>query len=212
MFLSGKRPPTVTRKVVVQVKKSGDGASRASTPSTPKDSASSGRASSKHSLKPKNKPLASVHRASVPRASSTDSSRDSAPPPAKRPQKRKAPPPPTSAPFSSDSDSDSDGSDGSGLGLDLLARKKPRPSPGLAAQDVQRNMFRLDKEPPTPEEIKACRYRGSAGLTGGAKGYRAVFTVDGRPATVKLRYPGHYPRERYVSRAFWATMLTGPQV
>ena len=211
MFLNGKRPPTVTRKVVVQVKKSGDGTSRASTPATPKDSASSGRASSssKHLLKPKNKPIDGVHRASAQRASSTDS-RESSAPTAKRPPKRKAPPP-SSAPFSSDSDSDSNASDGSGLGLDLLARKKPRPSPGLAAQDVRRNMFRLDAEPPTAEEVKACRYRGSAGLTDGAKGYRAVFAVDGRPATVKLRYPGHYPRERYVFSRVWAKALTGLQ-
>jgi hypothetical protein len=209
MFLNGKRPPTVTRKVIVQVKKSGDGTSRASTPATPKDSASSGRASSsKHLLKPKNKPIAGVHRASAARASSTDS-RESSAPTARRPPKRKAPPP-SSAPFSSDSDSDSNASGGSGLGLDLLARKKPRPSPGLAAHDVRRNMFRLDGEPPTADEVKACPYRGSAGLTGGAKGYRAVFAVDGRPATVKLRYPGHYPRERYVFRAL-GKELTGLQ-
>jgi hypothetical protein len=205
MFLNGKRPPAVTRKVVVQVRKSDD--SRASTPTQHASSSSAKRASgsSRHLLKPKNKPLASVHRASVtPRASSTDSRGSSAAstPTAgrARPLKRKAPPA-TSTPFSSDSDSDS-GSDGSGGGgdgaLDLLARKRPRPSPGLGAQDVRRNMFRIEADP-TPEDVKAYRCRGGAALTSGAKGYRAVFSVDGRPATVKLRYPSHYPRERYVS-------------
>jgi hypothetical protein len=201
MFLNGKRPPTVTRKVVVQVKKT-DESRRTSTSAPTK----SGRASKP--LKPKNKPLSSLNR---PSRSSPSDSRDSTPSSISRSRAPKRKAPPSSAPFSSGDDTDDDDDDdaddegngagngggGNSSGLDLLARKRLRPSPGAlpGSQDIRRNMFRLAR--PRSDELQGYRYRSSASLTGSSKGYRVIFEVDGKPATVKLRYPSHYPRERY---------------
>jgi hypothetical protein len=190
MFLGGKRPPTVIRRVSVPVKQTDrkPGAPR------PAGTRPSSNLSSNGALRKQTDPAKASR---VHKSTAANRPRSKLSPAQQRPRvvKRKAPSPGVQL-FSSGSDDD-----GNDEEIDLTTTKKPRINGHDSLKpDPKRRIFQVTSW--TPEDNEKWPMRSGADITTGqyAKEYRAVFENADSGAFVELQYPSNCPTERYVDR------------